>query len=214
MAKKKKTSLQRVRVGYSRAWKRPTVKLVHLVVFAAVFMWLGHYLFPSNALTYPYVNNTAASNDRSKINNFRAGKGWSTLSNPSCLNTIASNYAKKEAAANAISDPPSTWFNNQFNTYCSGHYWLSWGANDGMGPGDPSIFDAFLASCEHRRNIADHGAAGTSINIGPCTDRYGKQYGGSYPNYPTKSAAYNRVGTGAWEGSSGRLFVSEIFVRW
>jgi hypothetical protein len=156
----------------------------------------------SPPLTYPYENSGAASTDLGRINNYRAGKGWSTLAEANCLDTIASNYAKKEATANAISDPGSTWFNNQFSQYCSGHSWLAWGANDGLGPTESDIFTAFLNSCEHLQNIADHGNGTSKV---------------STPNGAScsfKSVGFARVGTGAWVGSSGSVFVSQIFVRW
>lgn len=203
MARKKQVKgLKKITYGYRRSWQKRPFKVLYVLIFAGVFMWLGHFLFESHALTYPYQNSSAASSDLSHINNYRSGKGWSTLNETSCLNTIASNWAKKEAAANAISDPGSTWFNNQFNTYCSGHYWRSWGANDGVGPTDSGIFTAFLNSCEHLQNIADHGSGSTTV----------KTPNGQYCTF--NSVGFGRVGTGAWVGSSGYLFVSEFFSRW
>lgn len=199
---KKPTGLRKIGYHYSRAWRKPTVKVVHLLIFAAVFMWLGHFLFPSHALTYPYENTTAAGNDFSRINNYRSGKGWRLYNRAGCLNTIASHWAKKEAAANAISEPDATWMKNQLASYCSGKYWLAWGANDGQGPNDGDVFTSFLNSCEHLQNIADHGTGSTTV----------KTPAGKYCTF--KSVAFNSAGTGAWEGSSGYLFVSQVFARW
>ena len=219
MAKKKKSSFQKVRVGYGRAWRRPTVKLVHLIVFAAVFMWLGHYLFPSNALTtYPYEKPAMATDDFNRVATYRSNHGWRTLNRASCLDTIASNWAKKEAAQNAIQDPSATWMSNQLATYCSSHYWLAWGANDGFSNGLPgtagesNIFTSFLGSCEHLQNIADHGTAGNTINIGACTDRY-KVY---HSSYNVRASAFNQIGVGAWVGSvsGGTLYIAQIYARW
>lgn len=207
MAKKKKSSAQRARVGSSRNWRKPSVKVLYLVIFAAVFMLLGHYLFPSHALTYPYVNSTAASSDRTRIANYRASKGYTTLSVQSCLNTIASNWAKHEASVNAISEPSGSWLvgstgnGGQFKTYCN-KYWLAYGANDGVGPTESDIFTAFLNSCPHLQNIADHGTGSSTV----------RTPNGAYCTF--KSVAFKYVGVGAWVGSSGKLFVSQIYFRW
>ncbi len=54
MARKKKpTGLKKLQYHYGVFWQKPSVKLLHLLVFVAVFAWLGHYLFFAKAAV-PY----------------------------------------------------------------------------------------------------------------------------------------------------------------
>ncbi len=219
MARKKQPKgLKKITYGYSRSWQKKPFKVLYVLIFAAVFMLLGHYLFPSSAISYPYESSNLATTDFNRVTNYRTSHGWRTLNRASCLDTIASHWAKQEATQNAIQDPPASWMNGQLANYCSGHYWLAWGANDGMDPGHPGsggeldIFNGFLASCEHLQNIADHGTAGTTINIGACTDKYHVYHS----SYNVRAAAYNQIGTSAWVGSygNGTLYVAQVFARW
>ncbi len=203
MARKKKTTpIQKIKVGYTRGWRSPGFRLLYLVIFAGAFMWLGHYLFPSHAETW-VARDTSAAADLTRINNYRSNHGWSNLNETSCLDTIATNWAKKEAAQGAIQDPQVAWFNNQFKANCSAAFsiYMPWGANDGFGPYDSIIFTAFLNSCPHLLNIADHGTSKSTViqpNGAPCT---------------FTSAGFNRVGTGAGY-SNGTLYISEFFARY
>ena len=61
--KKKPTGLKKVTHHYRRAWTNPFFKGLNVVLFAAVFAWLGHYFFPSHAVTYPYEKPGLASGD-------------------------------------------------------------------------------------------------------------------------------------------------------
>lgn len=182
---------------YGRFARRRSGKFLHALIFAAVFIWIGHYLFPSHALTYPYYNGTAASADTSHINNYRVSKGYRAYGTDSCLNTIAGHWAHHEAYYNAISEPSSSWLSSQFKTYCPSHYWLALGANDGLGATEGAIFNTFLNSCPHLTNILDHSAKTTS-----------GAYCGDTP------AGFNHVGSSAYVGSSGSLFINNIFARW
>ncbi len=207
---KKPTGFKKVTHHYHRAWTNPIFKIINVVIFAAVFAWLGHYFFPSHAVTYPYEKPGLAGDDLGRVNSYRSSHGWSTLAEASCLDTIASHWAKSEATNNAIADPSRSWLSSQFNTYCSGHYWLSLGANDGFYTGatgsgaESAIFQNFLNSCLHLQNIADHGTNSSTVN---------KPAGGSCT---FTSVGYNHIGTSAWVGSrsGGSLYIAQIFARW
>jgi len=208
---KKPTGLKKVTHHYYRARKNPLFKIINLVIFAAVFAWLGHYFFPSHAAdltscdttghSWPCHNDSVAANDRGLINSWRSGKGFYTLDHAACLDAAASSWAHHEASVGSISEPN---VGSLVDKYCPNHYWLAVGANDGVGNSDSNIFNAFLISCLHFRNIADHGAKGNVYNM-------------TMPNGSSckfTSVHFVHVGTSVWIDKAGHRFVNETFARW
>lgn len=208
---KKPTGLKKVTHNYRRAWTNPFFKILNVVIFAAVFAWLGHYFFPSHAAdptscdttghNWPCHNDSGAANDRGLINNWRSGKGFYTLDHISCLDTAASTWAQHEASAGSISEPN---IGTLVDKYCPNHTWVAVGANDGTGSSDSAIFNAFLNSCPHFQNIADHGAKGKVYNM-------------TMPNGSScrvNSVHFVHFGTSVWITKNGTRYVNETFVRW
>ena len=92
-----------------------------------------------------------------KINNLRASKGLGSLSVHGELTSIGRNWAAQMASAGEISHNAN--FPNQVSAD-----WLKLGENVGRGYDVHSLFDAFVASPAHYKNLVD--GAFTHVGVG------------------------------------------------
>jgi uncharacterized protein YkwD len=123
------------------ATHRLTTGLVGLVAVAAFGVAL---LVPGTAgaadgRTSDYV---------SRINGLRSSVGVSTLQIDGELTAIAQTCAQRMASTNTLSHSPDI-------TSGITEPWLKLGENVGVGPDDPTIFAAFVASPHHYENMVD-----------------------------------------------------------
>ena len=93
----------------------------------------------------------------SKINGLRAGKGLAPMEVHGELTDIGRSWAGVMAAAGRI------WHNPDFSSQVTAN-WQKLGENVGMGGSVDSLFDAFVASPAHYRNLVD--PAFTHVGVG------------------------------------------------
>lgn len=104
---------------------------------------------------------TEETTDTSRINSRRKAIGKRALTRRACLNSIARDWSKKMAAAKRLSHNPNTAA--QINGRCGSLVWRRIGENVGVGPSEPSIWSALMASPPHKANIE---GAYDSVGVG------------------------------------------------
>lgn len=126
-----------------------------LAVTAALIAALAFFAAPAEAQRSNPANDEAAF--VAKINNLRTSKGLRPLAVDGELTQIGRRWAGKMAAAGQISHNPN--FPNEVT-----QDWEKLGENVGVGSNVDELFDAFVNSPAHYRNIAD--PAFTHIGVG------------------------------------------------
>lgn len=136
--------------GFDMAFKRPAAMLLTAAV-ATVSL---------SALAAPAKAGSEESQFVSLHNKARSSRGIRTMSVQSDLTAVARRHSGRMAAKGTI------WHNPNLANEVGGN-WTVLGENVGMGPDVNDLFDAFMNSTGHRRNIleSDYNQFGVGVVI-------------------------------------------------
>jgi hypothetical protein len=98
----------------------------------------------------PYINAAEEGADGWRVNNARAGVGEGGVIRSGCLTDAAREWSQQMAASGSLSHA-SDWV-QRIERHCGGAY-TRLGENVGVGPDEPTVFNAFMGSPEHQANI-------------------------------------------------------------